>query len=42
MYPSTLRSTKVRKATARRMGTMKARGEITWVIRVEIIIKERT
>jgi hypothetical protein len=40
MYPRTFRSSRVRKATANRTGTMYASGLITWVIRV-IIAKER-
>lgn len=41
IYPRTFRSSKVRKATAKRMGMMYASGLTTWVIRVVIIAKER-
>lgn len=41
IYPRTFRSSKVRKATAKRMGTIYARGLIMWVIRVVVIAKER-
>lgn len=42
MYPNTFRSIKVRNATARRTGTMKAKGFKIWVIRAVIIVRERT
>ena len=42
IYPRTFRSIRVRKATARRTGTIKARGLRMWVIRVAIIVEERS
>lgn len=42
MYPSTFRSTNVRKATASRMGTMKERGQRMWVISAVVIVRERS
>lgn len=41
IYPRTFRSSRVRKATANRTGTMYASGFTTWVIRVVIIAKKR-
>lgn len=41
MYPSTFRSRRVRKATARRTGTIRARGLMMWVISSWIIVGER-
>lgn len=41
IYPRTLRSISVKKATAKRTGTMIARGLIMWVMRAEIIVGER-
>lgn len=42
IYPRTFRSRRVRKATARRTGTMKAKGFRMWVMSVVIIVKERS
>lgn len=42
MYPRTFRSISVRKATASKTGTMKARGFRMWVMSVVIIVRERS
>lgn len=42
MYPRTFRSINVKKATARRTGTISAKGLMMCVMSVEIIVKERT
>lgn len=42
IYPRTFRSINVKKATARRTGTINAKGLMMWVMSVDIIVKERT
>lgn len=42
IYPRTFRSINVKKATAKRIGTINAKGLRMWVMSGNIIVKERT